>query len=165
MLVHASISSWLDYCKVLFSCMSKASLHHLQAVQNAVNSLVSPCTGYWLVTDISIKSSVLRLCLYEVRHPLISLSFYSLTLQSGLFVLTLVFWLFHGPFENKGRLHVPNPSDNTVEQFTSPSTHHRLCGIFWEKKNPIWKHNYLDRQFGNVPLYYVVLFDMFLLCL
>lgn len=74
MLVHASISFWLDYCKVLFSYMSKASLHHLQAVQNAINSLISPCTGYWLVTDISIKSSVLRLCLYEVRHPLTALS-------------------------------------------------------------------------------------------
>lgn len=35
MLVHAFISSRLDCCKALFSCLFKASLNRLQVVQNA----------------------------------------------------------------------------------------------------------------------------------
>lgn len=33
-LIHAFVSSCLDYCNALFPCFSKTSLHRLQSIQN-----------------------------------------------------------------------------------------------------------------------------------
>uniref|UniRef100_A0A0E9XEA4 Uncharacterized protein n=1 Tax=Anguilla anguilla TaxID=7936 RepID=A0A0E9XEA4_ANGAN len=41
MIIHAFISSHLDYCNSLFTCLSKTSLHRLQLVQNAAAKLLT----------------------------------------------------------------------------------------------------------------------------
>lgn len=40
MIIHAFISSRLDYCNSLFSCLSKKELYRLQAVQNSAARLL-----------------------------------------------------------------------------------------------------------------------------
>ncbi|KAF7651145.1 hypothetical protein LDENG_00115480 [Lucifuga dentata] len=45
MIIHAFVSSHLDYCNSLFTCLSKASLDRLQAVQNAAAKLLIPLHG------------------------------------------------------------------------------------------------------------------------
>ncbi len=41
MLVHAFISTRLDYCNVLYTCLNKSSMDRLQAVQNAAARLLT----------------------------------------------------------------------------------------------------------------------------
>ncbi|KAF7650612.1 hypothetical protein LDENG_00122950 [Lucifuga dentata] len=41
MVIHAFISSRLDYCNSLFTCLSKTSLNRLQTVQNAAARLLT----------------------------------------------------------------------------------------------------------------------------
>ncbi|KAF7653646.1 hypothetical protein LDENG_00080230 [Lucifuga dentata] len=40
-IIHAFISSRLDYCNSLFTCLNKTSLHRLQTVQNAAVQLLT----------------------------------------------------------------------------------------------------------------------------
>ena len=44
MIIHAFVSSWLDYCDSRCSCLSKSSLHHLQSSEHCckVVDLVHP---------------------------------------------------------------------------------------------------------------------------
>ncbi|KAF7645479.1 hypothetical protein LDENG_00203900 [Lucifuga dentata] len=44
MIIHAFISSHLDYCNSLFTCLNKTSLRHLQTVQSASARLLTKST-------------------------------------------------------------------------------------------------------------------------
>nr|XP_021326442.1 uncharacterized protein LOC101887189 [Danio rerio] len=44
MLVHAFVSSRLDYCNVLFTCLNKSSMERLQVLQNAAARLLTSTT-------------------------------------------------------------------------------------------------------------------------
>ena len=54
MLIHAFISSRLDYCNSLFTCLSKTSLDRLQVVQNAAAKLLTRFSKRSHVTPILI---------------------------------------------------------------------------------------------------------------
>lgn len=64
--VHAFVSSRLDYCNSLFTSLDKSSLSRLQAVQNAAARLltrstqrahITPilCSLHWLPIDFRIR--------------------------------------------------------------------------------------------------------------
>ena len=52
MLIHAFISSRLDYCNSLFTCLSKTSMDRLQVVQNAAAKLLTRSSKRSHVTPI-----------------------------------------------------------------------------------------------------------------
>ncbi|KAF7651874.1 hypothetical protein LDENG_00103930 [Lucifuga dentata] len=52
MVIHALISSPLDYCSSLFTCLSKTSLDWLQAVQNAAARLLAKANRKLHVTPM-----------------------------------------------------------------------------------------------------------------
>uniref|UniRef100_A0A3P9DQW7 Reverse transcriptase domain-containing protein n=1 Tax=Maylandia zebra TaxID=106582 RepID=A0A3P9DQW7_9CICH len=80
MLVHAFISSRLDYCNALFSCVSKASLNRLQAVQNAAARLLTHSNKFSHITPI-LKS--LHWLPVEYRYKFKILTFTFMSLQGG----------------------------------------------------------------------------------
>ncbi len=55
LIIHAFISSCLDYCNSLFTCLSKTSLNCLQVVQNAAAKLLTKSSKRSLVTPILIS--------------------------------------------------------------------------------------------------------------
>ncbi|KAF7648415.1 hypothetical protein LDENG_00157260 [Lucifuga dentata] len=50
MVIHAFISSCLDYCNSLFTCLNKMFLNRLQTVQNVFRSEVTGHPSYCLKT-------------------------------------------------------------------------------------------------------------------
>ena len=52
MLIHAFISSRLDYCNSLFTCLNKSSIHRLQTVQNAAARLLTQSNRWSHITPI-----------------------------------------------------------------------------------------------------------------
>ncbi|KAF7661331.1 hypothetical protein LDENG_00263940 [Lucifuga dentata] len=52
MIIHAFISSHLDYCNSLFTCLNKTPLHCLQTVQNAATRLLTKSTRTSHITPI-----------------------------------------------------------------------------------------------------------------
>ena len=55
MLIHAFISSRLDYCNSLFTCLNKSSIHCLQTVQNAAARLLTQSNRWSHITPILIS--------------------------------------------------------------------------------------------------------------
>uniref|UniRef100_A0A669AZZ0 Reverse transcriptase domain-containing protein n=1 Tax=Oreochromis niloticus TaxID=8128 RepID=A0A669AZZ0_ORENI len=53
--IHAFISSRLDYCNSLFTCLNKNSLERLQIVQNAAARLLTKTSKYSHVTPLLIQ--------------------------------------------------------------------------------------------------------------
>lgn len=51
-IIHAFISSRLDYCNSLFTCLSKSSLDHLQLIQNAAARLLTRSSRTTHITPI-----------------------------------------------------------------------------------------------------------------
>lgn len=77
-IIHAFISSRLDYCNSLFTCLSKSSLDHLQLIQNAAARLltrssrtthITPILSslHWLPIKFRIHFKVL-LFIYRAMH-------------------------------------------------------------------------------------------------
>ncbi|KAF7652583.1 hypothetical protein LDENG_00094660 [Lucifuga dentata] len=60
MIIHAFISSRLDYCNSLFTRLNKTSLHRLQTVQNAPAGILSKSTRRSHITPIT--SDLLQSC-------------------------------------------------------------------------------------------------------
>ncbi len=52
MLVHAFISTRLDYCNVLYTCLIKSSMARLQVVQNAAVRLLTRTTRRSYITPV-----------------------------------------------------------------------------------------------------------------
>ncbi len=52
MLVHAFISSRLDYCNVLYTCLNKSSMDRLQVVQNAAARLLTRTSRRLHITPV-----------------------------------------------------------------------------------------------------------------
>ncbi|KAF7647950.1 hypothetical protein LDENG_00164180 [Lucifuga dentata] len=72
MIIHDLIASLLDYCKCLFTCLNKTSLHCLQTVQNAAAWLLTKSTRrshitpilsslHWLLVNFSVNFNILIL--------------------------------------------------------------------------------------------------------
>lgn len=55
MLIHAFISSRLDYCNCLFTCLNKSSIQRLQTVQNAAAQLLTRSNRWSHTTPILIS--------------------------------------------------------------------------------------------------------------
>ena len=79
-LIHGFISSRLDYCNSLYTCLSQKSLHHLQLVQNAAARLltrskkcdhITPVLAalHWLPVHFRIDFKIL-LFVFKARHGL-----------------------------------------------------------------------------------------------
>ncbi len=89
MIIHAFISSRLDYCNSLFTCLSNSSLKRLQVVQNAAAKLLTK----------SSKRS-------HVTPTLISLHWLPVKFRIHFKILIMVFRALHGesPVYIKGML-------------------------------------------------------------
>ncbi len=55
MIIHAFISSRLDYCNSLFTCLSNSTLKRLQVVQNSAAKLLTKSSKRSHVTPILIS--------------------------------------------------------------------------------------------------------------
>ncbi|KAF7659347.1 hypothetical protein LDENG_00299430 [Lucifuga dentata] len=78
MIIHAFISSRLDYCKSLFNCLYRTCLHCLQTVQNA---------AAWLLTKFTRS---------HITPILSSLHWLPLNFRVHFKILTLTFRAMHG---------------------------------------------------------------------
>ena len=72
MIIHAFVSSRLDYCNGLFSCLNKKELSRLQQVQNSAARLLTRCNRrthispilkalHWLPVSFRVKFKILVL--------------------------------------------------------------------------------------------------------
>ncbi|KAF7654611.1 hypothetical protein LDENG_00067310 [Lucifuga dentata] len=83
MVIHAFISSRLDYCNSLFTCLIKTSSNWLQTVQNAAAGLLTKanrrshitpilCGLHWLPINFRVHFKILVLtfrALHGQAHP------------------------------------------------------------------------------------------------
>nr|XP_054606508.1 uncharacterized protein LOC129166913 [Nothobranchius furzeri] len=53
--IHTFISSRLDYCNSLFTCLSRTSLNHLQVVQNACARLLTKSSKHTHITPLLLQ--------------------------------------------------------------------------------------------------------------
>uniref|UniRef100_A0A669ESL6 Reverse transcriptase domain-containing protein n=1 Tax=Oreochromis niloticus TaxID=8128 RepID=A0A669ESL6_ORENI len=89
MLVHTFISSRLDYCNALFSCVSKASLNRLQAVQNAAARLLTHSNKFSHVTPI-LKSLHWLPVGYRYKFKILTFTFMSLQGEAPTYISELL---------------------------------------------------------------------------
>ncbi len=105
MLVHAFISTRLDYCNVLYTCLNKSSMDRLQLYRTRLQGFwlgpkgghtlplcLRPFIGFPLVLECIFKfwSLLIEPCM--VRHPLIFMIYYMHTLLASLWgLLTYTF--------------------------------------------------------------------------
>lgn len=68
MLVHAFISSRLDHCNVLYTCLNKSSMERLQVVQNAA-ARTRPVLKdlHWLPVEFRVQFKILVIT-YRALH-------------------------------------------------------------------------------------------------
>lgn len=79
MLVHAFISSRLDYCNALYTCLNKSSMEKLQVVQNAAARLLSKTNRrshitpvlkalHWLPISFRVQFKILTITYRALHH-------------------------------------------------------------------------------------------------
>lgn len=74
MLIHAFISSWLDCCDSLFTCLNKSALSYLQTVQNAVARLLTRTKRISHITPILHSLNLLPVQL-KIKFKILVLKF------------------------------------------------------------------------------------------
>lgn len=89
MAVHAFISSRLDYCNSLFTCLSKASVHRLQLVQNAAARLITRSKKSCHITPILASLHWLPVH-FRIQYKILIISYKALNGQAPAYISELI---------------------------------------------------------------------------
>lgn len=89
MIIHAFISSRLDYCNSVFTCLSKKSLERLQVVQNAAGRLITRSPKCSHITPLLIKLHWLPIH-YRVHFKILVLAYRALNDQAPFYIRELL---------------------------------------------------------------------------
>uniref|UniRef100_A0A669BKN7 Reverse transcriptase domain-containing protein n=1 Tax=Oreochromis niloticus TaxID=8128 RepID=A0A669BKN7_ORENI len=111
--IHAFISSRLDYCNSLFTCLNKNSLKRLQIVQNAAARLLTKRSKYSHVTPLLIQLHWLPVE-FRVHFKILVLTFKALQGQAPAYIIELL------------QPHVPSRSLRSCDQGLLVIQHTRL---------------------------------------
>ena len=76
-IIHAFISSRLDYCNSLFTCLTQKSLHRLQIVQNSAARLLNKTSRYEHITPVLASLHWLPIC-WRIDFKLLLVTFKAL---------------------------------------------------------------------------------------
>uniref|UniRef100_A0A8C1P909 Reverse transcriptase domain-containing protein n=1 Tax=Cyprinus carpio TaxID=7962 RepID=A0A8C1P909_CYPCA len=97
MLVHAFISSRLDYCNVLYTCLNKSSIDQLQVVQNAAARLLTRTSRRSHITPV-LKALHWLPVGYRVHFKILVITFRALHGQAPSYVQDLLH--MHTPYRS-----------------------------------------------------------------
>uniref|UniRef100_A0A672ZSA2 Reverse transcriptase domain-containing protein n=1 Tax=Sphaeramia orbicularis TaxID=375764 RepID=A0A672ZSA2_9TELE len=89
MIVHAFVSSRLDYCNSLFTCLNKKELARLQFVQNSAARLLTRTNRRTHITPI-LKSLHWLPVLYRLHFKILVLTFRALHGQAPAYIASLI---------------------------------------------------------------------------
>uniref|UniRef100_A0A669CLJ3 Reverse transcriptase domain-containing protein n=1 Tax=Oreochromis niloticus TaxID=8128 RepID=A0A669CLJ3_ORENI len=87
--IHAFVSSHLDYCNSLFTCLCKASLEHLQVVQNAAAKRLTKSSKFSHVTPLLIQLHWLPVK-FRIQFKVLTLTFRALHGQAPTYISELL---------------------------------------------------------------------------
>uniref|UniRef100_A0A669D7L0 Reverse transcriptase domain-containing protein n=1 Tax=Oreochromis niloticus TaxID=8128 RepID=A0A669D7L0_ORENI len=87
--IHAFISSRLDYCNSLFTCLNKGSLERLQIVQNAAARLLTKASKYSHITPLLMQLHWLPVE-FRVHFKILVLTFKALQQQAPSYIIELL---------------------------------------------------------------------------
>ncbi|MDG2555462.1 hypothetical protein P7M41_26055, partial [Vibrio parahaemolyticus] len=94
MIIHAFISSRLDYCNSLFTCLNKTSLDRLQLVQKAAARLLSRSHKFTHITPVLASLHWLPVN-FMIQHKILTITYRALHGQAPAYLTDLV--SFHCP--------------------------------------------------------------------
>ena len=89
MIIHAFISSRLDYCNSIFTCLSKASLNRLQMVQNAAARLLTRSSRMTHITPILRSLHWLPIC-FRIHFKVLAITYRALHGQAPEYIMDLI---------------------------------------------------------------------------
>ena len=87
--IHAFISSRLDYCNSLFTCLNKTSINKLQLVQNAAARLLTRSKKSCHITPILVSLHWLPIQ-YRIHFKVLTLTFKALHNQAPAYITELI---------------------------------------------------------------------------
>ena len=91
MIIHAFISSRLDYCNSLFTCLSKASTDRLQLIQNAAARLLTRSSRRCHITPVLASLHWLPV-VFRVCFKVLVLTYRALHGQAPAYITDLLEW-------------------------------------------------------------------------
>lgn len=103
MLIHAFISSRIDYCNSLFSSLNKSILHRLQSIQNAAARLLTKLSRYTHITPLLYSLHWLPVS-YRIQFKILTITYRALHGQAPDYLASLI------------HLHTPSRSLRSVNQ-------------------------------------------------
>ena len=89
MLIHTFISSCLDYCNFLFTCLSRTSLDRLQVVHNAAAKLLTRSSKRSHVTPIVIALHWLPIK-FRIQFKVLEITYRALNGQAPAYIRDLL---------------------------------------------------------------------------
>ena len=89
MIIHAFVSSRLDYCNSLFTCLNKKALARLQSVQNAAARLLTSTGRRAHITPV-LKSLHWLPVAYRFHFKILVLTFRALHGQAPFYIVDLI---------------------------------------------------------------------------
>ena len=89
MIIHAFVSSRLDYCNSLFTCLNKKELTRLQYVQNSAARLLTSTNRKSHITPV-LKSLHWLPIVYRVQFKILVLTFWALHGQAPFYITELI---------------------------------------------------------------------------
>lgn len=158
-LIHAFISSCLDYCNSLFTCLNRSSIHCLPLVQNAAARLLTWSSKWSHLTPIFTELHWLPVK-FRIQFKIIVLTYRALHGQAPKYISNLLHPYNSGRAlrsSNAGLLSVPRTNFKTrgdrtftvcsFKTLEQPSSHVVL--ILWRAlkntENPTYSDRHLDK--------------------
>lgn len=89
MIIHAFVSSRLDYCNSLFTCLNKTTMDRLQLIQNAAARLLTRSNKWCHITPILVDLHWLPV-FFRVRFKVLVLTYRALNGQAPEYIADLV---------------------------------------------------------------------------
>ena len=89
MIIHAFVSSRLDYCNSLFTCLNKSSLDCLQLVQNAAARLLSRSHKFTHITPVLASLHWLPVN-FRIQFKILTITYRALHCQAPAYLSDLV---------------------------------------------------------------------------
>ena len=117
MLIHAFISSRIDYCNSLFSSVNKSVLHRLQSIQSAAARLLTRSNRRTHITPLLCSLHWLPVA-YRIQFKILTITYRALHGQAPVYLANLI------------HLHTPSRSLRSVNQnlLVMPRTRLKTCG-------------------------------------
>lgn len=89
MLIHAFISSRIDYCNSLFSSLNKSVLHRLQSIQNSAARLLTRSNRHTHITPILCSLHWLPV-IYRIQFKILTITYRALHGQAPAYLVDII---------------------------------------------------------------------------